>query len=136
MQALLNLLPVLLCPLMMVVIVWMMRRDMTDDSAATPEVGAVPTQPGGIQEAVRPFWHWLQCCVNWKVGFGLILVGAGIWVVAPGYVGAALPLLLALLCPLSMLLMLWGGRHGRQCAPTTTPTTAAVMSNQVQDSQG
>ncbi len=54
-------------------------------------------------------------CLNWKVIAGLSALGLGIWVVAPSFVGAALPLLLVLACPLSMLFMM-RGMGGSQCA--------------------
>ncbi len=63
----------------------------------------------------------MKMCLNWKVLAGLALVGVGIWVVAPGFVGAALPVLILLACPLSMVFMAWGMRGG-QCA--TQPTQA------------
>jgi len=54
-------------------------------------------------------------CLNWKVIAGLSALGLGIWVVAPSLVGAALPVLLVLACPLSMLFMM-RGMGGSQCA--------------------
>lgn len=134
-QALLNVLPALLCPLGMVVMLWMMRRHPTDGDTAEPWTGVVPAQRGGIRAVAGSLWHGLRCCVNWKVGLSLVLVGVGIWLVAPGRVAAAVPLLLVLLCPLSMLLMLGGGRHGREHAPMAPPTTALPMPERVQDSQ-
>lgn len=56
--------------------------------------------------------NMLKCCLNWKVIAGLGAVGLAIWVMAPGTVAAALPLLVALVCPLSMILMM--GMIGRQ----------------------
>jgi len=50
-------------------------------------------------------------CFNWKVLAGLGVVALGIYTVAPNLVASALPLLLVLACPLSMLLM--GGMMGR-----------------------
>ena len=48
----------------------------------------------------------LRMCLNWKVLGGLAAAGVGLWVVAPDLVGAALPVLLVLACPLSMFLMM------------------------------
>ncbi|HSH60683.1 MAG TPA: hypothetical protein VK988_13790 [Acidimicrobiales bacterium] len=60
-------------------------------------------------------------CLNWKVIAALGAVGIGLYVLAPGLAGAALPLLVLAVCPLSMLLMMRaigldgqlqaGGRH-------------------------
>jgi len=68
-------------------------------------------------------------CFNWKVIAGLSAVGLGIWVVAPSFVGAALPLLLVLACPLSMLFMM-RSMGGSQCASQGSqvrqPSTAGL----------
>lgn len=47
----------------------------------------------------------LGMCLDKRVLLGLAVVGLGIWTVAPQAFGAALPLLLIAICPLSMLLM-------------------------------
>ncbi len=47
----------------------------------------------------------LGMCLNWRVLTGLGAVALGIWLVAPQYILGALPLLLILICPLSMVLM-------------------------------
>ncbi len=62
-----------------------------------------------------------SCCLDWKVIVGLAVVGLGIWVAAPTLVGAAVPLLLTAICPLSMLAMAVGMGRGRGMgmAPTT-----------------
>src|SRR6266568_2908202 len=44
-------------------------------------------------------------CLDWRVLTGLGAVAVGIWLVAPQYVLGALPLLLVLACPLSMVAM-------------------------------
>ncbi len=54
-------------------------------------------------------------CLNWKVIGGLVVVGLGIWAVAPSLAVAALPVLAVLVCPLSMLFMM-RGMGGSQCA--------------------
>ncbi|MDQ2911920.1 MAG: DUF3375 domain-containing protein [Chloroflexota bacterium] len=47
----------------------------------------------------------LGMCFDPRVLGGLALVGVGIWLVAPQLVAPALPILVILVCPLSMLLM-------------------------------
>lgn len=47
----------------------------------------------------------MRCCLNPKVIAGLALVALGFLVVSPHLLGAALPLLLGLICPLSMIAM-------------------------------
>lgn len=54
----------------------------------------------------------LRKCLNWKILAGLAVVGLGVWLVAPGAIGVALPFLVLLACPLSMLVMM--GAMGRQ----------------------
>jgi hypothetical protein len=54
-------------------------------------------------------------CLNRKVLGALAAVGLGLWVVAPGAFGLALPVLIMAACPISMLLMM-RGRQGGQCA--------------------
>ena len=48
----------------------------------------------------------LKICLDWRVLVSLAAVGVGIYVVAPGAVVAALPILSLAACPLSMLLMM------------------------------
>jgi len=51
---------------------------------------------------------YMKCCFNWKVGLGLGVLGLGMWVAAPDLVGRFLPMLIALICPLSMVAMMLG----------------------------
>jgi len=46
-------------------------------------------------------------CLDKRVLGGLAVVALGIWLYAPQLVGAALPILVVLICPLSMLVMAW-----------------------------
>lgn len=55
----------------------------------------------------------LRACLNWKVIGGLVLVGLGVWAVAPNLLVGALPFLLIAACPLSMMFMM-RGEHGSQ----------------------
>ena len=55
----------------------------------------------------------LKMCLNWKVLASLAATGVGVYVVAPGLVPAAVPILLVAACPLSMLLMMWGMQHAQ-----------------------
>lgn len=48
----------------------------------------------------------LKMCLDWRVLVGLAAVGVGIYIVAPGTVVPALPILSLAACPLSMLLMM------------------------------
>lgn len=53
----------------------------------------------------------LKMCLNWKVLAGLAAVGVGVYLFAPGLLAEALPILLLAVCPLSMVLMMWGMQH-------------------------
>lgn len=77
-----------------------------------------------------------QLCLNWKVMVGLAVVGVGIWVLAPQFIGAALPLLLLAVCPLSMLIMVFAMRKGMssgECAPQSAPATIADATGMTRD---
>lgn len=58
----------------------------------------------------------LRCCLNPKVIGGLIAVGVAVWLIGPAAGTAALPLLVTLVCPLSMGIMAWQMRRGGSCA--------------------
>lgn len=45
-------------------------------------------------------------CINKKVIAGLVAAGVIVYLVAPGAIGAALPLLILAICPLSMIVMM------------------------------
>ena len=52
--------------------------------------------------------------LNWKMLAALVgAVGVGLYVIAPGLIAAALPILALAVCPLAMLLMM-KGMHGTQ----------------------
>lgn len=68
----------------------------------------------------------LRCCLNPKVIGGLIAVGLVLWLFAPGSGTAAVPLLITLICPLSMGVMAWRMRRGGGCATPEAGHTAEV----------
>lgn len=104
MAYLVSLLPVLLCPLSMGLMLWLMRdQHGAADHPAQPAARPAHFRAGSLMKLVR-------CCINWRVVAALLVLGGALWLVAPGYAWAALPLLLVAICPLSMLLML-PGRH-------------------------
>lgn len=72
----------------------------------------------------------LRKCLNWKVLAGLAAVGLAVWVLAPGLAAGAIPLLIVLVCPLSMLLMM-RGMHGEESSVhgRTEPTNRAQASS-------
>lgn len=62
----------------------------------------------------------LKICLNPKVLAGLVVAGVGIYLIAPNLIAAALPILLLAVCPLSMLLMMWGMQHTQGQGQQTT----------------
>ena len=66
----------------------------------------------------------LKCCLNPKVLIGLAAAGLAVVLLAPNLIAGAFPLLLALVCPLSMLVMMAGmARMGtkKETEQTTAP---------------
>ena len=59
----------------------------------------------------------MRCCFDKRVWIGLGVLAAGLVVFAPHLGWVALPVLAGLACPLSMLMMMRGMRHGATCAP-------------------
>jgi Protein of unknown function (DUF2933). len=154
MQYLLSLLPALACPLMMGGMMWMMVRAFKSTSTATP---TIPEHSGNTDKPQdyqwdQPSWqtkvpaheerhhssllasigHCISMCLNWKVIIALVIIALGIWAVAPQTALAALPVLIAIICPLSMLFMMGGmfksSRRTKEqhqhacCAPHVEPT--------------
>ena len=66
-------------------------------------------------------------CLNWKVIAGLAVLGVGVWLWAPDLAAAALPLLLVVACPLSMLLMMRGMQDGQCSSQPVTATRPAPV---------
>ena len=72
---------------------------------------------------MKKLYTLVECCLNWRVIVGVALVGAALFLYAPKLGLAYLPVLLALVCPISMLVMMlsmgrmnMGGR-GNEVAP-------------------
>jgi len=59
----------------------------------------------------------MKCCFNWKVIAGLGVAALAVWAVAPNLVGNALPALAALICPVSMIVMVIGMRGSSSNKP-------------------
>ncbi|GHO82554.1 hypothetical protein [Dictyobacter formicarum] len=121
MQNLLLLLPVLACPVGMRLLMWLMMRmgkeQIPSDAGHQPEERQRAVVPEGTREPstslsepapspLKAIWNCMQMCLNWKVLVGLTLVALLVGVVAPHFLWAALPMLLVLGCPLSMIIMM------------------------------
>jgi len=120
MQYLLSLLPVLACPVGMGLMMWLMMRmgkeqtpsapipQQEERHVAAPRAMPPSSEPGSLQHAspLKAIWDCMQMCLNWKVLVGLAVVAALVGVAAPRFFFGALPVLLVLACPLSILFMM------------------------------
>ncbi len=61
--------------------------------------------------AIRKLYGLIECCLNWRVIAGFALVSAATFVYAPKLAIAVLPVLVAMVCPVSMLVMIWSMRR-------------------------
>lgn len=66
---------------------------------------------------------YMRCCLNPKVIAGLALLAVGLLAISPRLLGSALPVLLGLICPLSMIGMVIGmSRQRRSDRPSDAET--------------
>lgn len=135
MQYLLSILPLLACPVGMGLMMWMMMRGRKGQAPDSPareqmprEARSMPAPDVPMQESpaspLKAIVDCLQMCLNWKVLAGLAVVGVGTWIAVPRFASSALPVLLVLVCPLSMLLMMRSmGNRGSQEAAQEDPAS-------------
>ena len=134
MAYLLSFLPILACPLMMGLMMWlMMRRNKEQSGEQAHQIDA--RSPGDSMNATQKrSMGGFHICLNWKVVAGLTVVGLSIWVVAPNLIWAALPALVVLACPLSMLFMMRGMGSG-QCATSPEQEQRQVVADRPREGQ-
>ena len=145
MQYILSLLPLVACPIGMGLMMWLMMRQgkehtppdaspqPEDRRVASPMAPPVTSTPVSSQHTspLKAIWDCVQMCLNWKVLAVLAVVGVIAWVVAPRLVLAALPLLLVVACPLSMLVMMGGMRGGQSAQANQLPAAGRTRDEQV-----
>ena len=102
----------LVCPVGIGLMMWMGKRTGQEPSRPVKEPQPLPTtkrsQERQTPEGPSPMNMIVGCmkhCLNWKVLAGLAIVALAIGVVAPRWLSIALPTLLVLICPLSMLII-------------------------------
>ena len=145
MQYILSLLPLLACPVGMGLMMWFMMRgnkQQTPDEVdqARMQMYKQPrakASPPTMAEAPRraSTFNLLGMCLNWKVLAGLAVVGLLVLVVAPQFIGVALPLLLVAACPLSMLFMMRGMSGNGIANQTASQTTQVPPGGSTRDEQ-
>src|SRR6266487_5466495 len=108
MAYLVSLLPALACLVLMGLMMWLMMRGNKDHGGEQARQSDVRSPGDPLNAPQKRAIGGFHLCLNWKVVAGLAVLGLGIWVVAPNLVWAAVPVLVVLACPLSMLLMMRG----------------------------
>src|SRR6266487_1630768 len=108
MTYLVSLLPALACPVLMGLMMWLMMRGNKDHGGEQAHQMDMRSPGDPLNAPQKRAMGGFHLCLNWKVIAGLAVLGLGIWVVAPNLVWAALPVLVVLACPLSMLFMMRG----------------------------
>ncbi len=128
MDVILRFLPALACPLIMGLMMWVMSRQGKDNTQASAQPRQIsnmisPDLPPvalstrlQLMNGVKKAYSLVSCCLNWKVLTGIAVVGVGVWLFAPTSLGAAVPVLIALLCPVSMFLMMRNMNKNSSCA--------------------
>ena len=67
---------------------------------------------------MKKVYGLIECCLNWRVIVGLALVGGALFLYTPRLALAYLPVLLALVCPISMLVMVLSMGRMKMSDPT------------------
>ncbi len=116
MQNILSLLPILACPVGMGLMMWLLMRmgkEQTPSNATVQQEGRPrevasreTPQTSPSPSPLKAIWDCMQMCLNWKVLIGLAVVAVLVGVVVPQVFWRAIPLLLVLACPLSMVVMM------------------------------
>lgn len=55
---------------------------------------------------LKKLYGLIECCLNWRVITGLAVAGVALFIFAPKLAVSSLPVLVALVCPISMLVMM------------------------------
>ncbi len=147
-QNLLSLLPVLACPVGMGLMMWLMmhmgKEQRPSDAAIQQEGRQQAVAPKAVPQAATPpsepsplkaIWDCVQMCLNWKVLVVLAVVAMLVGVVAPHFFWEAIPLLLVLACPLSMIAMMLSMSRRRGTSGNSTASCSACEPTAAEPSQ-
>ncbi len=138
-QNLLSLLPALACPVGMGLLLWFMMRMGKGQTPADAEVRRQMVAPKAAREIATPLsksspfkaiWNCMQMCLNWKVLTGLAVVAVLVVVVAPHAFWGAIPLLLVLVCPLSMVVMMLSMSRRRETSESGVTSCSECASTE------
>lgn len=129
MQYLLSVLPILACPIMMGLMMWAMMHMGKKEPAITPSLSRSHEEPSPQMPVTSPsplkaILEYTQMCLNWKVLLGMGLVLVVLFLVAPQMVWGALPVVLILACPVSMLFMMGMSNEEDTGCPTCQASPA------------
>jgi hypothetical protein len=88
MQYIVSLLPLLACPVMMGLVMWVMMRPTREQPPQERHQTSLNTGEKLVDKASTSAprslsFNLLGMCLDWRVLAGLTVVGLGIWVVAP-----------------------------------------------------
>lgn len=75
----------------------------------------------------------MRCCLNPKVLTGLGVLLLVLWLVSPRSGAASLPVLIVLVCPLSMGAMMWRMRRGGGCSAEGAAASGVAAPDNVDD---
>ena len=101
---------------------------LVGQSEATNTIEHPGSFVGWLAAGVRKVYAVVSCCLNWKVIVALGVAGIGVAVLAPTSLVVALPVLVAVVCPASMLLMAWSMRKGgSHDTPSASPKPQDVI---------
>ncbi len=137
MDTILRFLPALACPIIMGLMMWMMARQGKDKAQVSeqPSQNSDLVSPAGppiarstrLTNGIKKAYSLVSCCLNWKVLVGIAIVGAGVWLFVPASLGATLPVLVALLCPISMFLMMRNMNKNGACETQPEQARSTVI---------
>jgi hypothetical protein len=96
---------------------WFMMRGNKNHAGETAHQVDARSPGESMNASQKSSMGGFHLCLNWNVVAGLAVLGLGIWVVAPNLVWAALPVLVVLACPLSMLFMMRGMGGSQRATP-------------------